>query len=63
MFLPVRQGAQNRHLGVPWDLAVLDEAHRLRNIFKGTNKTAAAIAEALEPRHKLLLTATPLKPF
>jgi adenine-specific DNA-methyltransferase len=48
---------------VPWDLAVLDEAHRLRNIFKGTNKTAAAIAEALEPRHKLLLTATPLKPF
>ena len=46
---------------VPWDLAVLDEAHRLRNIFKGTNKTAAAIAEALEPRHKLLLTATPLQ--
>ena len=46
---------------VPWDLVVLDEAHRLRNIFKGTNKTAAAIAEALEPRHKLLLTATPLQ--
>jgi superfamily II DNA or RNA helicase len=46
---------------VSWDLVVMDEAHRLRNIFKGTNKTAAAIAEALEPRHKLLLTATPLQ--
>ena len=42
---------------VSWHLVILDEAHRLRNIFKGTNKTAAAIAEALEPRHKLLLTA------
>ncbi len=46
---------------VSWDLVILDESHRLRNIFKGTNKTAAAIAEALEPRHKLLLTATPLQ--
>ena len=45
----------------PWDLVVLDEAHRLRNIYKGTNKTAAAIAEALQDRHKLLLTATPLQ--
>ena len=46
---------------VSWDLVVMDEAHRLRNIFKGTNKTATAIAEALEQRHKLLLTATPLQ--
>lgn len=46
---------------VSWDLVVIDEAHRLRNIFKGTNKTAAAIAESLEMRHKLLLTATPLQ--
>jgi adenine-specific DNA-methyltransferase len=46
---------------VSWDLVVMDEAHRLRNIFKGTNKTAAAIAEAVEPRQKLLLTATPLQ--
>ena len=45
----------------PWDLVVLDEAHRLRNIYKGTNKTAAAITEALANRHKLLLTATPLQ--
>lgn len=28
---------------MPGDLAVLDEAHRLRNIFKDTNKTAADI--------------------
>lgn len=46
---------------VAWDLVILDEVHRLRNIFKGANKTAAAIAEALEPRQKLLRTATPLQ--
>ncbi len=46
---------------VTWDLVVIDEAHRLRNIFKGTNKTASAIAESLATRHKLLLTATPLQ--
>lgn len=25
---------------VPWDLVVVDEAHRLRNVYKKTNKTA-----------------------
>jgi len=45
---------------VPWDLVVIDEAHRLRNIFKGT-KTAEGVVEAIRPAHKLLLTATPLQ--
>jgi hypothetical protein len=28
---------------IPWDLAVIDEAHRLRNVYKPTNKIANAI--------------------
>ena len=29
---------------VPWDLVVIDEAHRLRNIYKGSNRTATAVS-------------------
>jgi ERCC4-related helicase len=46
---------------VTWDLAVLDEAHRLRNVYKSGNKIASAIRDALHNTHKLLLTATPLQ--
>jgi hypothetical protein len=46
---------------VPWDLAVIDEAHRLRNVYKGTSKIAQAIKDSLAQRRKLLLTATPLQ--
>ena len=46
---------------VPWDLAILDEAHRLRNVFKPGAKIAGAIRTALANRPKLLLTATPLQ--
>lgn len=46
---------------VPWDLVVVDEAHRLRNVYKPKNKTAKAIAEATAHVPKLLLTATPLQ--
>lgn len=46
---------------VPWDLVVIDEAHRLRNVYRTGNKTARAIAGALEGSDKLLLTATPLQ--
>ncbi|OIP41506.1 MAG: DEAD/DEAH box helicase [Deltaproteobacteria bacterium CG2_30_63_29] len=51
-----------RHLvqQVSWDLVVIDEAHRLRNIYKGT-KTAEGIVDAIRPARKLLLTATPLQ--
>lgn len=46
---------------VPWDLAILDEAHRLRNVFKPGAKIATAIRGALSNTPKLLLTATPLQ--
>ncbi len=45
----------------PWDLVVIDEAHRLRNVYKPTNVIANTLKRALEGRHKLLLTATPLQ--
>ena len=44
-----------------WNLAVIDEAHRLRNVYKPTNKIGNAIKSALAPFDKLLLTATPLQ--
>lgn len=47
---------------VPWDLVVLDEAHRLRNAYKSGNVIAKALKEAMEHVHsKVLLTATPLQ--
>src|SRR5271156_1537704 len=46
---------------VAWNLAVIDEAHRLRNVYKPTNKIGNAIKGALAPFDKLLLTATPLQ--
>lgn len=44
-----------------WDLTIIDEAHRLRNVYKPTNKTSNAIKNALSDRKKILLTATPLQ--
>lgn len=44
-----------------WDLVIIDEAHRLRNVYKPSNKTANAIKESLRPFKKVLLTATPLQ--
>jgi len=46
---------------VAWNLAVIDEAHRLRNVYKPSNKIGNAIKNALAPFDKLLLTATPLQ--
>ncbi|MCX6878577.1 MAG: SNF2-related protein [Verrucomicrobia bacterium] len=45
----------------PWDLVVIDEAHRLRNVYKPSNVIANVLKLALQDRHKLLLTATPLQ--
>jgi ERCC4-related helicase len=45
----------------PWDLVVIDEAHRLRNVYKPSNVIANTLKQALKDRHKLLLTATPLQ--
>ena len=44
-----------------WDLVVIDEAHRLRNVYKSSNIIANVLKKALQDRHKLLLTATPLQ--
>lgn len=46
---------------VKWSLVVIDEAHRLRNVYKPSNRIAANIARALRPSPKILLTATPLQ--
>lgn len=46
---------------VIWDLVVIDEAHRLRNVWRKSNKTAKKIRESLNGRPTLLLTATPLQ--
>jgi ERCC4-related helicase len=46
---------------VKWDMIVIDEAHRLRNVYKNSSKQAKVLSEILRDRHKLLLTATPLQ--
>ena len=44
-----------------WDLAVIDEAHRLRNVYRTDNKIGKALKLALYTAPKILLTATPLQ--
>ena len=44
-----------------WDIVVIDEAHRLRNVYKTSNKIAREIKDALVDVPKILLTATPLQ--
>ena len=46
---------------VNWDMVIIDEAHRLRNVYKTSNKIGRSIKKSLENRHKILLTATPLQ--
>ena len=45
----------------PWNLVVIDEAHKLRNAYRPSNKMGQRLRWALEDRQKLLLTATPLQ--
>ena len=45
----------------PWDVVVIDEAHRLRNVYKPGNVIANTLKVALGRVPKLLLTATPLQ--
>lgn len=51
----------NEIRAIRWDLVVIDEAHRLRNVYKASNKIANAIRNAVHTRPMLLLTATPLQ--
>lgn len=46
---------------VKWDLVVIDEAHKLRNAYRPSNKVGQGILWATEDCRKLLLTATPLQ--
>ena len=46
---------------VSWDLIVIDEAHRLRNVFRKSSKLARNIVDAVAQAPKLLVTATPLQ--
>lgn len=45
----------------PWDLVVIDEAHKLRNAHRSSNRIGQALKQAFNGRRKLLLTATPLQ--
>lgn len=45
----------------PWDLVVMDEAHKLRNAHRPNNKMGQILRRTLAGRKKLLLTATPLQ--
>lgn len=46
---------------IPWDLVVIDEAHKLRNAHRPKNRMGQVLKRALNGRQKLLLTATPLQ--
>ena len=46
---------------IRWDLVVIDEAHKLRNAYRPSNKVGQGIRWATEDCRKLLLTATPLQ--
>lgn len=46
---------------VQWDLVVIDEAHKLRNAYRPSNKVGQGLRWATEDCRKLLLTATPLQ--
>lgn len=54
-----KSGEFIRH--IEWDMVVIDEAHRLRNVYKASNKNSNAIKRAVADRFKVLLTATPLQ--
>lgn len=46
---------------ITWDLVVIDEAHKLRNVYKKSAKLSNVLKRVLQPYKKVLLTATPLQ--
>ncbi len=57
----MRCGHEERLVGEPWNLVVIDEAHKLRRAHRVSNKMGQAIKRAFHGRQKLLLTGTPLQ--
>ena len=54
--------AKDRDVGqTNWDMVIIDEAHRLRNVYKPNNRIGNTLKRILEKRKKVLLTATPLQ--
>lgn len=48
-------------VAIPWNLVTIDEAHKLRNAHRKSNRIGQTLRRALDGRQKLLLTATPLQ--
>jgi superfamily II DNA/RNA helicase len=46
---------------IAWNLVVIDEAHKLRNAYRESNKIGQGLRWATQDCRKLLLTATPLQ--
>jgi hypothetical protein len=46
---------------VDWDIVTIDEAHKLRNVYRPSNVTGQNLKWALDHCKKVLLTATPLQ--
>lgn len=53
----MEQGVGN----IPWDAAVIDEAHKLHNAHRKSHAISQSLKRSLAGRKKLLLTATPLQ--
>lgn len=59
---PFAKSKANDIKNIPWDLVVLDEAHRLRNVYKTSNIIGNTLKKSLSHVNaKVLLTATPLQ--
>ena len=46
---------------IQWDFVIIDEAHKLRNAYRQSNRMGQNIRWAIDDRRKVLLTATPLQ--
>ncbi|MDE7169738.1 MAG: hypothetical protein K2N67_06030, partial [Mucispirillum sp.] len=46
---------------VLWNMAVFDEAHKLRNSYRSSNRLGQTLIPALKDVYKVLLTATPMQ--